>query len=511
MKTFAAIDVGSYALELKLFEMSVKSGIRQIDSIRHQIDLGTDTYVTGRISNPKLDEMCRVLREFKEICDTMKVDDYRLCCTSAVRGASNAEIILDRIRQRSGFEGSVLSNSEQRFLHYKAVAYRDGRVFDELLDKTTAIVDIGGSSMQVSLFQDGTLITTQNLVLGVLLLNERMMHLNARSTHFEELLGELIDTQLSVFKKLYLKDVTIRNLIVVDDYISEAYSHLPDIGRDGQVSEAEVDYLLDSLRDHPISEIARFLAIPEDNVTLSHISALLLKSICALGSIEDIWIPGVTLGDGMAYEYAESKHVVPKGHNFERDILSSARSLGKRYMCSRKRGETLEAIALAIFDATGRVHGMGNRERLLLRISTMLHDCGKYISMANLGECSYNIIMSTEVIGLSHREREIVANVVKYNHLEFSYQDLLVGTFDLDPPTCLVICKLIAILRLANGLDRSHKQKFMDVKVALKNDELVFTLNASTDISLEKGLFDNRSDFFEEVFSLRPVIRQKGM
>ena len=41
--------------------------------------------------------------------------------------------------------------------------------------------------------------------------------------------------------------------------------------------------------------------------------------------------------------------------------------------------------------------------------------------MVNLGECSYAIIMATEIIGLSHREREIVANIVRYNHLEFDY------------------------------------------------------------------------------------------
>lgn len=64
---------------------------------------------------------------------------------------------------------------------------------------------------------------------------------------------------------------------------------------------------------------------------------------------------------------------------------------------------------------------MGRRERLLLRIATLLHDCGKYISLVNLGECSYAIIMATEIIGLSHREREIVANIVRYNHLEFDY------------------------------------------------------------------------------------------
>ena len=71
--------------------------------------------------------------------------------------------------------------------------------------------------------------------------------------------------------------------------------------------------------------------------------------------------------------------------------------------------------------------------------------------------------------------------------------------------------KLTAILKLANGLDRSHKQKFKDIKVGLKDHDLIITVNTNEDITLEKGLLLERSDFFEEVFSIRPVIKQKRM
>ena len=65
------------------------------------------------------------------------------------------------------------------------------------------------------------------------------------------------------------------------------------------------------------------------------------------------------------------------------------------------------------------------RERLLLQIAVLLHDCGKYINMAQSSECSYNIIMATEMIGLSHAEREMVANVVRFNSsLILSYEEL---------------------------------------------------------------------------------------
>lgn len=129
--------------------------------------------------------------------------------------------------------------------------------------------------------------------------------------------------------------------------------------------------------------------------------------------------------------------------------------------------------------------------------------------MSNLGECSYSIIMATEVIGLSHREREIVANIVKYNHLEFDYYEEMMHYSTMDRNSYLIVAKLTAILRLANGLDRSHKQKFKNVKTSLRDNELIITVDTNEDITLEKGLFGARAAFFQEVYNVRPVIRQK--
>lgn len=157
-----------------------------------------------------------------------------------------------------------------------------------------------------------------------------------------------------------------------------------------------------------------------------------------------------------------------------------------------------------------KVHGMGQRERLYLRLAAILHDCGKYISMINIGEASYDIIMATEMIGLSHMEREIVANVVRFNHSNFVYygqaQDRPQG---LDKESYLIVAKLTAILRLANSLDRSHKQKMKGVKATLQDNELILKIDTQEDITLERGFFQTNTEFFKEVYSITPVIRQK--
>lgn len=509
VKTFAAIDVGSYELAMKIFEITRKNGVKEIDHIRHRVDLGSDTFATGKISYDSMDDLCRILREFTEIMKTYQVSEYRAYGTSAIRETANTTIVLDRIRIRTGIDVGVLSNSEQRFLDYKAIALR-GEDFNKIIEEGAAIVDIGGGSIQISLFENDTLVTTQNLKLGVLRLADRMQRIKPRTNQIDELLSEMIDNQLAVFKKLYLKDRDIKHIIVVDDYISQILQKR--FGKEykpGYIDAAGFDQFMTSIKSRTSEQIAGVLGIPEENAPLLYISSVLTKQVMNICNAGMIWAPGVTLCDGIAYEYAEMHNLIPSTHDFEQDIIACAKSISKRYMGSRKRSDTLETIALTIYDSMKKVHGLGKRQRLLLQIAARLHDCGKYISLTNLGECSYSIIMATEIIGLSHAEREIVANVVKYNHLEFQYYKEMSRMTGLDREAYLVTAKLTAILRLANALDRSHKQKFKNIKAAVREEELILSVDTDMDITLERGLFSTKADFFEEVYSIRPVIRQK--
>ncbi len=509
VKTFAAINVGSYELSMKIYEFSGKGSMKEVDYVRHRIDLGSDTYAAGKISNERVDELCRILREFTTIMKAYRIEDYKAYATSAIRETENRLIVLDQIRQRAGIEVEVLSNSEQRFLDYKSIASK-GEGFNKIIEQGTAIVDIGGGSIQISLFDRDTLVTTQNLRLGVLRIRDSLARLNPKPMQTEELIDEMVNAQLSVFKKLYLKEREIKNIIVVDDYLSLWVAGQKNgASAAGYADSESYDRFMEFLRSKTTEQISTALKIPEENVPLFFISAVIMKRMIKMMEAELIWAPGVTICDGMAYEYAESHKIIKCEHDFEQDIIACARNISKRYMGSKKRAETLEKLTMTIFDSMKKVHGLSERERLYLRIAALLHDCGKYISLVNLGECSYQIIMATEIIGLSHIEREIIAHVVMYNHCDFQYYDQVRQYSSLDKSDYLTVAKLTAILKLANGLDRSHKQKFKDVKTVLKGDELIFTVDTMEDITLEKGLFEHRAAFFEEVYSVKPVIRQK--
>ena len=507
VKTFAAIDVGSSEISMKIYEIS-RARLSEIDHLRHGMDMGTEVYKTGKLGHEHIEELCRILCEFKACMETYRVESYAAYATSAIREAQNALILLDRISVRSGLKITVLSNSEQRLLHYKAIALKE-EDFYSAIQKSTAIVDIGGGSIQISLFEKDSLVSTQNLRLGVLRLADQIHRLNLVPSKHEALLSEIIDPQLAVYKKQFMRGAQIENVIIIDDYLSDIFArgHYSEGG--GYSGRALLEELLRDISASFRQEMAGRLGISEDKIILLQISAVLLQRFMAMTDAQRLWAPGTTLCDGIAFEYAEKKKIIQPGHDFEQDIIACAMGLSRRYRGSRRRGETLVQICLAIYDSMKKIHGLGRRERLMLRLSALLSDCGHFISMATVAESSSNIILATEIIGLSHLERVIVAHVVKFSHQDFAYFEHAECSQGIDLASYLQIAKLVAILRIAQGLDAGRDRQFQSIKALIKEDEMILTVDTDKDIDLERGLLADSFSFFAEVFGIRAQIRRK--
>ena len=516
VRTFAAIDVGSFELELGIYEMSYKTGIQRIDHVRHVIALGRDTYSTGKISYGLVEEMCQVLEEFVQIMKSYKVRDYRAYATSAMREAHNRQIILDQIRVRTGLTVRIISNSEQRFISYKAIAAKAAE-FNKIIQKGTAIVDVGFGSAQLSLFDKDSLVTTQNLPLGTLRVRGLLARIPATVEEHKQHIEEIVDNELFTFRKMYLKDREITNLIGIGENILYIINR-PDLNTCGdKVDAAAMNRFYERMCQMTTDQIEERFGVNSEYASLLLPSVVVYKRILELTGAEMFWVPGIRLCDGIAAEYANENKLVKFSHNFENDILAASRNIAKRYKCHTSHNQVLEQYALGIFDNMKKFHGLGQRERLMLQIAVLLHACGKFISIRNSNECSYNIIMSTEIIGLSHLEREIIANVVRYNIRDFDYDKVQLETQvhqeeDIGMSRnaiTILIAKLTAILRLANSMDRSHRGKLVDCRMAIRENELVITTGYPGNMALEAASFEQKADFFEEIFGIRPILRQK--
>lgn len=454
--TFAAIDIGSYEVSMKIFEMSKRIGFREINDVRYQLELGRGTYAAGRLEMETVDELCEILNDFKRMMAEFGVESWRACATSSLRELENPVIILE----------------------------------------------------QISLFDKDALVLTQSIRMGSLRIRERLKELEKTTPHYDRLIEEFIRNDLISFQRLYLKDKEISNLILMGDFLTDTIFQ----DRSGENIITKEEFLkkyetIVNMSDH---DLAESMELEPEYASLIVPNMVIIRNFIEIFQAEALWIPGVSLLDGIAYDYAEKNKYLKSVHNFENDILVASRNIAKRYSSGKNHIAGTTDVALDIFDSTRKIHGMGKRERLLLQIAVLLHDCGKYISMSEVAECSYRIIMATEIIGLSTEERQVIASAVRYNTREFGCYKEINRETSMNRGNYLLTAKLTAILRLANAMDRSHYQKVKALNVTLKDRILYLVVDSARDVSLELGLLKDKKEFFEEVFGIRLVMRRKG-
>ena len=494
--TYAAIHVGSNELCMKIYEMSRQNGIRQLTYVRHPLSLGAESYTEGVISYQTLTEICNTLNDFKRIMTEFHTDSWDVCATSAMREAKNVLVVTDQIKIQTGFKVKLFSNSEARFLYFKGMVHNEGQ-FEPLSEEGCLVLDIGAGSVQLSLFQNGHLQLTQNLLLGSSRIQELLYAMQDEAYDYDALIDEYIEKDLSLFKRLNLNKKEIHCILAAGEMIPETYYHM---------KEAKKDF--DGFLPDKIFTKKKMLKLMGNIHAQSLLPTLLLmRKITQLTDCQNVLLSPINLCDGLAADYAERKLRLSCGHDFTEDILSASRNVAQKYEVDLNHIDTVQTLALQIFDRIKKIHGLGKRERLLLQLGVILHGCGAYINALHARECSYHILLSTEIIGISHKERLIVANMIRYNDESFPSFEELDGDFSREE--YITIVKLNAILKIANVLDKSNRQKIKNVGVSERNGILTITADTMADITLEKGLFLHKADVFEEVFGIRPVLKQK--
>ena len=502
MKLFASIYIGSYETTLKVFEIGKQKKIKTVETVKAQSDVIKDVLNHGRILPETTEKLCKVLCDMKRTIESYKVDSFSVVAGPNIRQADNSLIVLEQIKVQTGFSIDVLSNSEQRFLGYQAVASTDN--FEELINESAVLVDIGGVSLQITLFSKGKIITTQHLSLGTVSISENIKKLGMAESSLEQIY-EMMYKELEVFKTMFLRDIEPKYMILLGVQVStlaEKISHFSN----KTISVEDYLVFLNKIDRQYIKNFQRENDIYIDNEYLIEPVVMLYRTLAQTLMPKTVVAPGVSVCDGMAYHHCFSKKWLSATHDFDNDIITAAWSIAKRYDSYQPHLKALYRLSGEIFDAMKKYHGLGKRHRVLMQCIAILHDCGKYISLADASNCSYTIIMSSEILGLSHKEREIIATTVEFNRKPVEPYENLSDRFTTEE--YLLILKLLAILKVANALDRSHKQKIKNVSMRVKDKELVINIEANSSLALEKGLFKKNAEFFQNIFSIKPVLKE---
>jgi len=508
---FSAIEVGSSELSMKIYEISKEKGIKELEYIRKTVELGAETYVNNKISHDNIKTICKILIEFKRKMKEYGIRNYKAFATSAIREATNSITVLDRIKVTTGIDVKILSNSEKRFLYYKAIAMRD-KEFNDIINEGTAIVDVGAGSIQISLYDKGLLVSTQNIKLGFLRIEKIIGEIDYKSKKHNKLIEEYINNDLNTYKKLFLDKENIKNIIAVGDNIEDFSNITLHDKKNNYLTKDSYENIFEDLiniRENILEKKQKHY----DNISEFIIpTAMIYRKIFSITNASKMWFPKVQINDGIAVDFAENHNYIKKSHDFNADIIYAARKLGQRYKSNSKHTVNVENIALCLYDRLKKIHGLGQRERLYTQIATILHNCGTFINMNEVPINSYNIVMSTEVIGLSHMERSLVANMIKYMSYELPDYDIFASIFDKE--TYIIMSKIVAILRLANAMDKSHRQKCKKIDadkidINLEENTMIINIDTIADITLEKKAFLHEADFFMEVYGIKPKLKQK--
>lgn len=501
---FAAITVGSQNAILKIIDMRKQT---VLEYIKAEVSIGTDIFNRGKIGLETVEETSVALEGFVSRMEEYDITESRAVAVSAIKEASNAEYVREQIRLQTGLELEWLSNSEERFLHSQAAANGTPN-FNELIKEGTMLIDIGTGSIQLTVYDEGNFMFSRNIKLGPLRVRELLAELKERTSNFADLLEDFIFSKIRDYAQFAPKDVSYKHFILIGTdllFFKRAFWEKAE----DKITEAYFEALYAHILETPEKVLAKKYELSFDSISQLLPSAMLLKELLKVTKAEEILLSDVELVDGILVAEMIRRKSLTLTHDFTQDIVTSARNIALRYMTDQKHAEAVEKFAIHLFDQLKSIHGLSKRERLLLQIAAILQDIGSYIDMNNHYVHSEYIILATEILGLSTEELEMVGAIARYHSTETPSLNL--HHFEkLPTESRLTTAKLTAILRLADSLDDSHQQKVTKISISLKKEQVLISVWADDDLMLEKWTFAEKSGFFEEVYGIKPHLKEKG-
>jgi len=161
-----------------------------------------------------------------------------------------------------------------------------------------------------------------------------------------------------------------------------------------------------------------------------------------------------------------------------------------------------------LFDETKTLHGFGTPERELIEYAALLHDIGWHIGRSGHHKHSMYLIRHGDLKNFTAEEVEIIANIARY-HRKTIPKDKHEGYAALSPRAKKIVDAGAALLRLADGLDRSHASVVKDLKCRTGGKEVKCVVNTKWDAQLELWGAKRKRELFEKVFK-RPISFEVG-
>ncbi len=486
----AAIDVGSNAMRLGIAARDADGAMQLIHRFREPVRLGHDAFTTGVLTQATMDDAVEAFRQFRRILDQHHVRQFRATATSAMRDSQNGAELRRRIFDETGITLELISGEEEaRLVHYSIARRVD------LSHQFSLLIDMGGGSVEVTLCDDGEIISAQSFKIGTV----RLLEMLGKDGDFNALLADYLAGTRKKLKeqlgrrKARLCVATGGNAGAIGEL---AHKLLATESAD-TISTDELNQLIKALSLISFEERIRDLGLRPDRADVILPAAMVFHAIMELAGASTMLMPEASLLDGVILDMVDSEQQTFASQR--RNLLAWARSLKKKYHVSHKFGKEVARLSLELFDQSTELHQLPHRDRLLLEIASLVHEIGLYVRVGGYHRHSAYLISVSPLLGLSSHEKTILAQVVRYQRK--AAPSLNSQSFaDLEAPDQQKVWHLSALLRLGIALNKERRSRVHDVHIEISPDNISLHLEGDGDLMLERWAILQTADYIQAAF-----------
>lgn len=481
----AAIDIGSNSIHMIVCRIRPDLSFEVVDRERDMIRLGAGSLDGLRLPEANLAAAMRTLASYRRLAESHGVDEIIAAATSAVREAENGGDFVAAVRREVGIHVRVISGTEEARLIHLAATYAVGAG-----RRAVVVLDIGGGSTEITLGTASRIQVARSFKLGVIRLAQRFARTDPLSGRDERRLARHVRRETheclrQITRRGFQRVVGTSGTIVSLGALALGAKRPPGDVRNVRVGVKTLGRLRRRLTALTLDERLRLPGLDPRRADLASPGVVLLDTLLEDLGAEEITLCDFALREGLVLDYIQknASHIrtVDRYPDVRRrSVLELAERCGYR----PAHAQQVARLALELFNATRTAHGLGPREREWLEYGALLHDIGTHISYESHHKHSYYLIKHGGLRGFDPEEVEIIGLVARY-HRQAEPKKRHEGFVDLQSPLQQVVRVLGAIVRLAEGLDRSHAQVIKALGVTTRGSVIRIRLQARGDAELE--------------------------
>ncbi|HEY6196797.1 MAG TPA: Ppx/GppA phosphatase family protein, partial [Candidatus Eisenbacteria bacterium] len=484
----AAIDIGTNSIHMVIADATRGETFAVLDREREVVQVGRGSFHDGRLRGDAMRRTAAALRRFVQLARRHAVDRILCTATAAVREAKNGGDFLRLARRESGVSPRVIPHEEEGRLIHLAV-----QAALRLDDRPALLVDIGGGSAQLVHVRGGELVRVVGVPLGALRLTETRLAHDPPTEHEIEGLRRHVRKQLRAAfetlgepapERVYGSSGSIHALASLAHW-EERGRGLPQVnGHVLQLSAlADLTRRLEGMRR---DERERLPGIDEARAEILLPGAIVLEHVLRLAGAKEITLSDYGVREGLVTDWIRWHAKELATLEAAGDVrLGSVLGLLARFDQSGRHARHVAALSLRLFDELAPWHELGRREREWLQYAALLHDLGSAIAYDGHAKHSAYAIRHGGLRGLTAEETDIVASIARHHGGSRPRRRRDEDYAALPRRARRAVRWLSAMLRVAEGLDRSHYQLVRDLHVRRRGDTVVIVADAGRHSQLE--------------------------